>query len=108
MAELTRANLGDLILLASAIMLGGRMIFTARLLDAKEAQAIGLVSEVVADEANLLARATELADTLRRDYSEDDVRRIVRAVGGTGFNLNLFPNLFPNRKRKSRPPKVGI
>jgi hypothetical protein len=34
-----------------------------------------------------------LADELARDYPPDQVRRIVRAVGGGGFNLNLFPNL---------------
>ena len=38
------------------------------------------------------ARFEELAETLRKDYDEDQVRRIVRAVGGCGFNLNLFPN----------------
>ncbi|WP_195818689.1 aromatic ring-hydroxylating oxygenase subunit alpha [Roseobacter sp. MH60115] len=37
-------------------------------------------------------RFAALAETLRKDYDEDQVRRIVRAVGGTGFNLNLFPN----------------
>jgi drug/metabolite transporter (DMT)-like permease len=31
--ELSRANVGDLILLASTILLGGRMIFTARLVN---------------------------------------------------------------------------
>ncbi|MGQ9368281.1 enoyl-CoA hydratase/isomerase family protein [Azospirillum sp. ST 5-10] len=40
------------------------MIFTARLLDAAEAQAAGLVSEVVADHAALTARADELARTI--------------------------------------------
>jgi phenylpropionate dioxygenase-like ring-hydroxylating dioxygenase large terminal subunit len=37
-------------------------------------------------------RFAELAEALRKDYDEDQVRRIVRAVGGCGFNLNLFPN----------------
>lgn len=40
------------------------MIFTARLMGAEEALSIGLVSEVLADEAALLARADELAATL--------------------------------------------
>ena len=40
------------------------MIFTARLMGADEAQSIGLVSEVLPDEAALLARAAELAATL--------------------------------------------
>lgn len=34
--------------------------------------------------------ARELAD---EGYPDDQVRRIVRAVGGSGFNLNLFPNV---------------
>lgn len=38
-------------------------------------------------------RFAELAETLRERYPEEVVRRVVRAVGGTGFNLNLFPNL---------------
>jgi len=37
-------------------------------------------------------RFAELAEALRGKYSEDQVRRIVKAVGGVGFNLNLFPN----------------
>jgi len=38
------------------------MVFTARLMTAEEAQSVGLVGEVLADEASLLARAEELAD----------------------------------------------
>jgi phenylpropionate dioxygenase-like ring-hydroxylating dioxygenase large terminal subunit len=38
-------------------------------------------------------RFAELAVELRADHDEAAVRRIVRAVGGSGFNLNLFPNL---------------
>lgn len=39
-------------------------------------------------------RFAELAQALRDEgYPEDQVRRIVRAVGGSGFNLNLFPNV---------------
>jgi enoyl-CoA hydratase/carnithine racemase len=40
------------------------MIFTARLIGAEEAQGCGLISEVLADEADLMARAEALADTL--------------------------------------------
>jgi enoyl-CoA hydratase/carnithine racemase len=36
------------------------MIFTARLIEAPEAKAIGLVNEVVEDPANLMARAEEV------------------------------------------------
>lgn len=60
---LAAANLARL----SSLMGAGRvreMIFTARLVGAEEAQACGLVSEVLADEAGLMARAEELADTL--------------------------------------------
>ena len=36
----------------------------------------------------------ELAQALRDEGYEDlEVRRIVRAVGGSGFNLNIFPNI---------------
>jgi enoyl-CoA hydratase/carnithine racemase len=48
----------------SALMGEGRvreMIFTARLLEATEAAQIGLVSEVLADDAALMGRAAELA-----------------------------------------------
>ena len=39
-------------------------------------------------------RFEELAEELRKEGHDDDqVRRIVRAVGGAGFNLNLFPNI---------------
>ncbi|KAF0674676.1 enoyl-CoA hydratase [Profundibacterium mesophilum] len=38
------------------------MIFTARLMEADEARHVGLVTEVLADEAALLSRAEELAD----------------------------------------------
>jgi phenylpropionate dioxygenase-like ring-hydroxylating dioxygenase large terminal subunit len=33
------------------------------------------------------------ADLTAEGYPDDQVRRIVRAVGGAGFNLNLFPNV---------------
>jgi enoyl-CoA hydratase/carnithine racemase len=59
-------NAGNLARL-SELMGAGRvreMIFSARLMGAEEAQAAGLVSEVLADEAALLARAAELADHL--------------------------------------------
>lgn len=51
----------------SDLMGAGRvreLIFTARLMEAKEALAVGLVGEVLADEAALLARAEELAEQL--------------------------------------------
>lgn len=39
-------------------------------------------------------RFAELAQELRDNgYPEDQVKKIVRAVGGAGFNLNLFPNV---------------
>jgi len=39
-------------------------------------------------------RFEELAQSLRDEgHDEQKVRRIVRAVGGSGFNLNLFPNI---------------
>lgn len=60
---LAAANLARL----SGLMGAGRvreMIFTARLIGAEEALGCGLISEVCADEAALMARAAALADTL--------------------------------------------
>jgi len=56
-----------------------------------------MIPELVDLEANLdapiPARFEELALQLREKHSEEEVRRIVRAVGGSGFNLNIFPNI---------------
>src|SRR6056297_2676925 len=60
---LAAANLARL----SSLMGAGRvreMIFTARLIEADEAQGCGLVTEVLPDEDALMTRAGELADTL--------------------------------------------
>jgi phenylpropionate dioxygenase-like ring-hydroxylating dioxygenase large terminal subunit len=38
-------------------------------------------------------RFQPLARELARDHAPEEVRRIVRAVGGSGFNINLFPNI---------------
>ena len=57
-----------------------------------------MIPELVDLDDNLDApipeRFTELAQELRDEgYPEDQVKKIVRAVGGAGFNLNLFPNV---------------
>jgi phenylpropionate dioxygenase-like ring-hydroxylating dioxygenase large terminal subunit len=57
-----------------------------------------MIPSLVDLEANLDApipeRFAELAEALRQEgHDEQQVRRLVRAVGGTGFNLNLFPNI---------------
>jgi len=57
-----------------------------------------MIPELIDLEANLddpiPERFAELAQTLRDEGHDDlQVRRIVRAVGGSGFNLNLFPNI---------------
>lgn len=60
---LSIANLARL----SALMGQGRvreMLFTARLIEAEEAQAIGLVSEVLPDAEAVFARARALAETI--------------------------------------------
>ena len=45
-------------------------------------------------DAPIPERFEALAQELREEgHEEDKVRRIVRAVGGGGFNLNLFPNV---------------
>jgi len=45
-------------------------------------------------DAPIPARFEELAQEIRDEgYPEDQVKKIVRAVGGAGFNLNLFPNV---------------
>ncbi|WP_298984420.1 enoyl-CoA hydratase [uncultured Roseibium sp.] len=76
----------------SDLMGAGRVreiIFTARLILAEEAQAIGLVSEVLPDEESLMARAKELAQlvgtmaplTLRSTKEAMRRRRAAIAVG---------------------------
>ena len=57
-----------------------------------------MIPELIDLEANLDAPIPErfagLAEELRKEgHSDEQVRRIVRAVGGSGFNLNLFPNV---------------
>ena len=45
-------------------------------------------------DAPIPERFAELAaELVEEGHSDADVRRIVRAVGGCGFNLNLFPNV---------------
>jgi phenylpropionate dioxygenase-like ring-hydroxylating dioxygenase large terminal subunit len=45
-------------------------------------------------DAPIPERFEELAQELREEgHDEATVRRVVRAVGGSGFNLNLFPNV---------------
>jgi phenylpropionate dioxygenase-like ring-hydroxylating dioxygenase large terminal subunit len=45
-------------------------------------------------DAPIPERFEKLAQELRAEgHDEAQVRKVVRAVGGTGFNLNLFPNL---------------
>lgn len=58
-----------------------------------------MIPELVDLEEELMERPIQerfedLAQALRDEgYDELQVRRIVRAVGGSGFNLNLFPNI---------------
>lgn len=59
---------------------------------------MAMIPELIDLDENLDApipeRFAELAQELRGEgYPEDQVRKIVRAVGGAGFNLNLFPNV---------------
>jgi phenylpropionate dioxygenase-like ring-hydroxylating dioxygenase large terminal subunit len=57
-----------------------------------------MIPDLVDLEANLdesiPERFVDLANELTAEgHSDEDVRRLVRAVGGSGFNLNLFPNI---------------
>ena len=57
-----------------------------------------MIPELIDLEADLDKAVPEryqaLAQALRDEgHDEQKVRRIVRAVGGSGFNLNLFPNI---------------
>ncbi|GAN67317.1 aromatic ring-hydroxylating oxygenase subunit alpha [Acetobacter orleanensis] len=56
-----------------------------------------MIPELVDLEENLDApipeRFQKLAEALSKDYPPEKVRQIVRAVGGSGFNLNLYPNV---------------
>ncbi|MDQ0507316.1 aromatic ring-hydroxylating oxygenase subunit alpha [Xanthobacter agilis] len=55
-----------------------------------------MIPELIDLEANLDApipdRFLPLANELAKTHPPQEVRRIVRAVGGTGFNVNIFPN----------------
>ena len=86
---LSIANLSRL----SELMGAGRVkeiIFTARLVGAQEAMAIGLISEIVADHAALMARVAELAETLKGhapitlSTTKEALRRL--RVEGAGAN----------------------
>lgn len=56
-----------------------------------------MIPELVDLEENLDApipeRFQSLAEALSKDYPPEKVKQIVRAVGGSGFNLNLYPNV---------------
>ncbi|MBA4748175.1 MAG: aromatic ring-hydroxylating dioxygenase subunit alpha [Sphingopyxis sp.] len=57
-----------------------------------------MIPDLIDLEANLDApipeRFADLAEELRQEGHDDaTVRKVVRAVGGAGFNLNLFPNV---------------
>ena len=57
-----------------------------------------MIPELIDLDDNLEAPIPEKFADLARElvaegYSDTEVRRIVRAVGGSGFNINLFPNL---------------
>lgn len=62
------------------------MIFTARLLDADEAKAVGLFAEIVADHPTLVARMRSLAETIAGNApltlraTKEALRRIGRAA----------------------------
>ena len=73
-----------------------------------------MIPELVDLEANLDApiptRFESFAEELRKEgLPEDKVRRLVRAVGATGFNVNLFPNVACSMAffRVLRPISVG-
>ena len=73
------------------------IIFTARLVEAEEARAIGLVSEVLPDHAALLRRAEELAKTVAghapltlRATKEALLRLMARIPPGEGQDLILM------------------
>lgn len=55
-----------------------------------------MMPDLIDLEANLEApiptRFEALAQELAKTHTVQEVRRLVRAVGGTGFNVNLFPN----------------
>ncbi len=61
---LSAATLRRLVTVAGQARVG-EMIYTARLLDAEEARAIGLVNEVLDDHASLMARADALANRIK-------------------------------------------
>ncbi|PWC42624.1 enoyl-CoA hydratase/isomerase family protein [Azospirillum sp. TSO22-1] len=78
------------------------LIFTARLVEAEEAKAIGLLGEVVADPADLMPRAKELARTvaghapLTLRATKEALRRL-QAGGGAGDGEDLIVMCYTSR-----------
>jgi nitrite reductase/ring-hydroxylating ferredoxin subunit len=56
-----------------------------------------------------LTRYDGLKEALLKDYAPDVVDRVIRSVGGVGFNLNIFPNIALSGAffRELRPLAVG-
>jgi phenylpropionate dioxygenase-like ring-hydroxylating dioxygenase large terminal subunit len=57
-----------------------------------------MIPDLIDLEENLDAPVPErfadlAAELVAEGYPDDQVRKIVRAVGGSGFNLNMFPNI---------------
>ena len=82
---LSMANYSRLVALLGPALLKD-MIFTARLIEAPEALAIGLLNEVTADEDSLLPRVTEIVQTIASNApltlraTKEAIRRIQRRM----------------------------
>jgi enoyl-CoA hydratase len=91
---------GNLARLSELIGVGRvrELIFTARLIEANEAHSIGLISEVLPDDAALLARAKELADkvgsmaplTLRATKEAMRRNRAVNSVDDSDLIISCY------------------
>jgi enoyl-CoA hydratase/carnithine racemase len=95
---LSMANLARLSGLIGAARVK-EIIFTARLMEAAEAQAIGLVSEVLPDHATLQARAGELARQVGANAQRGD--------GGRGNHSDVLPECRLPRRHGGLPGQAA-
>ena len=90
--ELSRANFGDLILLASAVLLGGRMIFTAKLVRKIEPMRV-ILWQMLLSLGGFAAGAAMWEEIVRREVGWIPVGALVyqgMVIAGLAFMVNAW------------------